>query len=391
MSGAAGGLGTASGHDLVIRAGRVICPGSGRDGPGAVAVEGGRIAAVASDFAGAADKELSFPDGVLLPGLIDLHAHPAKRSSVFGVDPDRWMLPTGVTTVLSQGDAGADNVGNFIEQTIGQSRTRVCLAINLSRIGESTSAGCFERLEDADAKACVPAVEQFREHVWGVAVNVSHFACGSTDPRVVLRRGLQVAEEARLPILFGMRRPGDWPLEEQLALLRSGDVVTYCFRREPHCIVEDGRVLPAVWDARRRGVQFDVGHGTASFDFAVAESAIGDGFLPDTISTDLQRRHLDEARLLDLPLVLSKLESAGMAEPDVLAAVTSAPAKVLRLGTEIGALTAGACADLVVLRRSAEPIELTDTRGGCRSARPWEAILTVRGGQLVSKRDTRRP
>ena len=88
-------------------------------------------------------------------------------------------------------------------------------------------------------------------------------------------------------MLFGNRwEPYDWPIEEQLDLLRSGDVLTYCFHTGPNGIVEDGRVIEAAWRARERGVLFDVGHGMASFDFPTVEAAIADGFLPDTISTD---------------------------------------------------------------------------------------------------------
>src|SRR4051794_36605804 len=84
--------GAPSPADLRVRAGRVVCPATGRDGPGAVAVRGGRI--VADD--GPARETLDFPDAVLLPGLVDLHAHPARGASKYGICPDRYMLPTGV-------------------------------------------------------------------------------------------------------------------------------------------------------------------------------------------------------------------------------------------------------------------------------------------------------
>ena len=272
-------------YDLIIEAGRVICPAQRLDGPSAIALRDGRIAAIGSGIQAAADETLRFPNAVLLPGLIDLHAHPACGGSVFGAEPDRWMLRRGTTTACSQGDAGADHIASYVATTIRASRTRVRLAINLSRVGESTQAGCFERLQDADVAACVAAIAEHRAYLWAVAVNVSQHACPTADPREVLRRGLEVASRTDLPLLFGMRRPEDWPLAEQLALLRAGDVVTYCFRRQPHCIVENGRVLTEVCEARDRGVLFDVGHGMASFDFEVAAAAIADGFCPDTIST----------------------------------------------------------------------------------------------------------
>lgn len=210
-------------YDLLIRAGRLVCPKSGLDAPGAVAVRGDRIVAIGREVAGHGTVSIDDPEAVLLPGLIDLHAHPAKSGSIFGVDPDQHLLAHGTTTVLSQGDAGADNCDAFIRETIDGSRTRVILAINLSSTSETGPGGCFERLDTINVSACVSAIERCRSHAWGIAVNTSHHCCGLTDPQEVLRRGLLVAEETGLPILYGMRRPEDWPLAEQLRRLRSGD------------------------------------------------------------------------------------------------------------------------------------------------------------------------
>ena len=63
----------------------------------------------------------------------------------------------------------------------------------------------------------------------------------------------------------------EWPLSDQMRLLRPGDILTYCFRQSAQGIVADGRVLDSVKEARQRGVLFDVGHGMTSFDFGVAE------------------------------------------------------------------------------------------------------------------------
>jgi predicted amidohydrolase len=66
----------------------------------------------------------------------------------------------------------------------------------------------------------------------------------------VLRRALAATERTGKPLLYGMRPPTGWPFAEQTELLLPGDVVTYCFRSEPHCIVEHGRVHPAIGTAR---------------------------------------------------------------------------------------------------------------------------------------------
>ena len=372
-------------HDLLIRAGRVVCPASGIDGPGAVAIRGDRIIEVGRDLTGNGPQVIDDPAAILLPGLIDLHAHPAKSGSMFGVDPVGHVLARGTTTVLSQGDAGASNFEAYLRDTIEPSRTEIVVAINLSSAGEVGPGGCCERLELIDVAACLSAVEKYRRHIWGIAVNVSHNCCGPTDPREVLRRGLSVAQETGLPLLYGMRRPEDWPLDDQLRHLRPGDVVTYCFRRTPHRIVQNGRVLDCVRAARERGILFDIGHGRGSFDFVTAETAIRDGFLPDTISTDLQRGHVGQTPIHDLPLVMSKLRAASMQERDVFAAVTSRPAAILGQSHEIGSLQVGSRADLTLLRWLGESASLVDVHGNERCGGRWEAIATIREGELMER------
>ncbi len=344
--------------------------------------------AVGSDVDGRSRQLISVPDTILLPGLIDLHAHPANSGSKFGINPDRDQLSRGTTTVLSQGDAGANNCEAYVRETIECSQTHVILAINLSSEGESGPDGCFEQLSVIDTAACVSAIEEFRRNIWGISVNTSHHCCGRTDPREVLRRGLLVAEQTGLPLLYGMRRPEDWPLAQQLRELRRGDVVTYCFRRTPHCIVQDGHVLDEIREARERGILFDVGHGRSSFDFGTAEVALQNGFTPDTISTDLQRGHLGQVPTHDLPLVMSKLRAAGMPEREIFRAVTARPAQILGLEDEIGTLRTGSRADLVLLRWTEPGEPLVDTHGNLRTTGRWNAVLTVRGGKLFNILDS---
>jgi dihydroorotase len=370
--------------DLLIRAGRVFCAATGFDGPGAVAVSGDRIIAVASELQLEARQTLAFPDGLLLPGLVDFHAHPDRGASRFGVDPDLHLLPFGTTTALSQGDAGAANWSEYRSGTLGTSRTRLRMALNLAAHGEATAGGgCLENLDAADVEACVTAVEQGGDAIWGIAVNTSIPTCGATDPREVLRRGLEAADRTGKPLLFGSRRAPDWPLVEQLPFLRPGDVVTYCFSPDPNGLLAGDRVRDEVWEARARGVRFDLGHGMGSFSFRVAEAAVRQGFYPDTISTDLYRRHLDQTPRHDLPRTMSKLLACGMPEREVFARATHVPALLLGLAGEVGTLALGTCADLAVLQWSASGAPLRDTLGETRPGGCWEPVLTVRGGVPV--------
>ena len=377
-------------YDLVIHAGRVLSPATGQDGAGAVALRGDRIAAVLDSVESAAltqdsaRQTLSFPDGILLPGLVDAHAHPALSGSKYGIDPDTHILPFGSTTVLSQGDAGARNWARYKEETIAGSRTRIYMALNLSASGESNEEGCFADLSDADVDACVATVMQDPAAIWGIAVNVGPNNCRENDPREVMARALTAAERTGKPLLIGQRRHDDWSLAEQFDLLRPGDVVTYCYHARGGSLVADGRVQNCVWNARERGVLFDFGHGMDSFNFDVAEAAIAAGFLPDTISSDVYARHVDSSPRHHLPLAMSKLRAAGMQEADIWPRVTSRPAALLGQEDELGVLTPGACADLAVLRWHDEPQALRDAAGNEYYGGVWEPVLTVRGGEIVS-------
>lgn len=357
--------------DLVVRAGRVFCPASGFDGPGAVAVSTGRIAMVQASLKCSAQKSFDFPDGLLLPGLVDFHAHPALGASKYGIHPDRYMLPTGVTTVLSQGDAGPWTWPAYRIDVVQGCKTRVKMALNLAGPGEARPLGCFTDPQEIDVAGCIATLRQKDEALWGLSINPSRFACGETDPKKVVRQGLEVASATGKPILYGPRQTADWPLAEQLAQLRPGDFVTYCFDPNRNVLGTDRKVLPAVREAQARGVLFDVGPGVGAFDVEAARAALDQGFAPDTISSDLYGGHLGRLPQHDLPRVLSNMIALGMDEKQAFGAVTRRPAEILGLANDVGRLTAGACADLVVLRK--DPGDGT-----------YRAILSVRAGEVVT-------
>lgn len=370
-------------YDLLIRAGRIVCTATGLDESGAVAIRGDRIVAAGGRVDGTARRALDFPTALMLPGLIDLHAHPAKSGSKYGVDPDLEFLPRGVTTVLSQGDAGAENWPAYRDETIAGSRTRVRLAIHLSRKGEPDGGPCFRDRDWIDLEACEQAVVAGGNLIWGLAANVSRASC-ALDPRDVLHSALVVARRTSRPLLYGMREPNDWPIADQLARLRAGDVVTYIFRDGQWSMIgDDGRVRPEVLEARRRGVLLDACHGMNSFSFRVAEAAFADGFYPDTISTDQYARHVGLRPPHDLPRTMSKFVAAGMPEHEVFARVGARPAAILGLAGEVGTLAAGSCADLTLLEMNRSAAVLADTCGETRPGGCWEASAVVRAGLIV--------
>ncbi|MCY3767569.1 MAG: amidohydrolase family protein [Gemmatimonadetes bacterium] len=371
-------------YDLLITAGRVFCADTGLDGPGAVAARGDRIVAAGPDVKGTAGLNLDYPDALLLPGLVDMHAHPARGGSRFGVDPDTHFLPRGVTTCLSQGDAGALNWQAYRQEVVHGCRTRVRLALHLSKTGESPPDHCFEHVENADVDLCVDTIAEAGEDIWGIAFNTVLEPRLAHDPREIMRRGVEAAERSGRPILYGPRFNIDFPLEEQLRFLRAGDLFTYTFSPRPDNIIAGGRVRRAVRDARDRGVLFDGCHGMQSFSFPHAEQAIAEGFYPDTISTDQYNAHAGADPPHHLPRTMSKYIAAGMPEAEVFPRATARPAELLGLKGEAGTLAPGACADIAVLRWNPDG-RLADVLGVERHAGSWEPLATVKSGELVDQ------
>src|SRR3954452_19454609 len=139
-----------------------------------------------------------------------------------------------------------------------------------------------------------------------------------------------------VPVAFGPKA-----IEDVLALMRPGDILTHCFTGLTMKIVDDdGRLYDFAERAWDSGVVIDIGHGTGSFAYATAEPLMAAGRRPDVISTDLHQLSIN-GPAYDLPTCLSKFLHLGMSLPEVIRAATSRPAGILGLGEEIGTLRPG--------------------------------------------------
>ena len=365
-------------YDLLIRGGRVIDPSQSLDRRADVAIRGGRIAAVRPDIpATAAAESIDARGFIVVPGLIDIHLH-ARDAEL----PPSEILSTGVTTMVDAGSKGADNVDQIV--TIARNApNRVRVLLNIGRLGNDPVRGEFsEGLEAADVGKARRAVEANREWIIGMKARLSKGVAGTRDLDV-LKLVLQVAGPLKLPLMVHI---GDTftPLPQLLALLRRGDIVTHAYVPVAGILDTDGRVLPQVKEARRRGVLFDFANGlNEHWAWDVAERAMAQGFLPDTISSDMTVAGRT-AQVLDLPNVLSKFLLLGMPLKDVLARVTSHAANTFRELNAFGTLRQGAPADVTVLEARDGVFEFVDNYQ--RSRQGKQRLVTravIFGGKRV--------
>jgi predicted amidohydrolase len=169
-------------------------------------------------------------------------------------------------------------------------------------------------------------------------------------------------------------------------ILRRGDIFCHAYHGTGQTILsENGDVLPAIREARERGILFDMSHGNTNFSNAVCQKALAQGFPPDIISTDMGVvRFYQGRRVRSLPFVMSKLLSFGMTMIDVVRCVTATPAKSMNMSGVIGTLGAGARADITIVKKVAREVHFEDTSGSsCSGNVLLLPQMTMLSGQSV--------
>lgn len=294
-------------------------------------------------------SDLQLLDGLVVPGLVDLHTHIGEGSNPFAIGTD-VLLGTGVTTGCSQGDVGHENIDSWILQTRPDApHARGLLAINLAPFGEKDGKSGLELVTSNTVQQTVEAAERFSDEVRMVSVNLSERSLGRAKARTMFQYALELRTRLSLPLMIGLAPEQILPLRKQLDGLIHGDVVTYCYRSTPWTLFPGGRAIDGLVEARERGVLFDVGHGKSSFDRQVAKVSIAAGFLPDTISSDIQAAITLPNNTINLVNVMQLVWECGAPLKRVLAASTITPSHVLGLTDGTGRTMVGARADLSFL------------------------------------------
>jgi dihydroorotase len=373
-------------YDLLIKGGKVIDPSQGLEAELDVAVRGGKIASVAPAIPeGQAGQVIRAQGKIVTPGLIDIHTHVFPYVGPYGIEPDPYCVRRGVTSVIDAGTSGAFTFPAFRRFIIERAATRIRALLHVVSIGmvagSTPNMGELEDLRYCVPKLAVETANQNRDLIVGFKIRFSEHYTGPNDLEG-MRRARAAADEAGLPIMIHIG--GSYtPLKEFLALMKKGDVVTHSFNSHPHGLLDaSGKLTPDVVEARGRGVLFDVGHGAGSFSFEVMEKCLGQGFAPDTISSDLYSANIN-GPVYDQLTTLSKFLVLGMSLHDLTARTTLNSARVFNFGAAIGTLKPGAEADVSVLDLKDGEFTFTDSDGKTRTGRQkLEAVTTVKGGKV---------
>ena len=377
-------------YDLLIQHGEVLDPAAGLRGQLDVAIAGGKIAAVAPSLpAQEARRTISARGLIVTPGLIDIHAHIFVNAHDMGGHTDHFCQASGVTTLCDAGSTGSATFAG-LRQVIDRSvRTRTRAFVNLSAIGivGTSRGGELSHFPYADPEGCARTIAENPDLAIGVKLRYGPGLVWeyTTEPVKMARR---TAAIAGVPLMIHIT-DSPIPLPEILAEMVPGDIITHCYHGRANGIMgqEKQFVMKEVVEAQRYGIIFDCAHGRNHFSFPMIEKALDQGFLPDTISTDLTFTSATRGPVWDLTTTMSKLLHFGMSLDDLVARATSAPAQIMGYEGTVGTLRPGANADIALLELRDGNFELKDSDGNTVTAkRRLIARMTLKDGRVWYER-----
>ncbi len=381
---------TAQEFDILIKNGHVIDPKNKVDQVMDVAIKDGKIAQVAANIPANSGKKVIDAKGLFVsPGLIDIHGHHffgtepnAYLSNSFtALPPDGFTFPNGVTTAVDVGGAGWRNFSLFKENVIDNSATRVLSFLNI--VGSGMKGGAIEQnTNDMDPKLTAIVAKQYPGHI--VGVKLAHYNGFDWTPT---ERAVEAGKLADIPVMidFGGSEP-ELSLETLfMQKLRPGDIFTHAYAhvkgRTP-IVGQNGKVEAFAWNAQKRGIIFDVGHGGGSFLFAQAVPAMKQGFKPNSISTDLHTGSMNGG-MKSIVNIMSKFINMDMPMNELVATVTWNPAQIIKR-TDLGHLSQGAVADIALLNLREGNFGYIDSQGKrMKGNKKLECELTLREGKVV--------
>ena len=377
--------------DLLVKGGDVLDPSQRLRGVRDIGIRNGVIEVVQADIpAERALRVISASGRLVTPGLIDLHAHTFPYGSAIGIPADELVPFQGTTTAVSAGDAGANNFAAYRRFIVASTRTRLYAFVHIANMGlAGFPVGELFLIDFAQIEPAARTVAENADIALGIKVRMSEnvIAQHGLEP---LKRAIKACEtsgtDAKIMChIGGVATPQ--LMSQILDLLRPRDILTHCYSGAPNIagqftnIVQDGKLLPAALEAKKRGVHFDVGHGGGSFDYTVAEQAMAQGALPDSISSDMHVFSGNTPGMPFLTWVMSKFLNMGLSLDEVVAMATVNPARAINRLPKLGTLQVGAPGDVTILEVVEGPVDFVDTRNNKRSGKVYvKPVQTIAGG-----------
>jgi dihydroorotase len=350
-----------------------------------VAISAGRIARIAANIPPSQARQVYDAKGkIVTPGLIDMHTHVYKHGITLNVDSDIVGVGSGVTTVLDCGSTGATSFLGFRKYVMETAATRIYALLNISSIGLIVLNEIYLDPRMIDTRAAIRTIAANRDRIMGIKVRVNGRRSDLSHDLEIMKAAREAADATGVPIMM------HWSVEpELLAMLKRGDVLTHPFN--PALPINSNvfgnevgpqadKVLPQILALKDRGIWTDGQLATTHHDWNVSEKAVKQGWFPDVISTDFSRAQ-DGITPASVLVPMSEFLHLGMPLDQVIAGVTSTPAKVMNFPEKVGTLEPGVTADVAVLELAQGSFEFADQMKQSRTLKQqFVAVATVKGG-----------
>ena len=354
------------------------------DNPIEVLVEGNKIKAIATHLDVSADKVLDLKNkSYVSAGWIDDHTHCYEKLSLYYDDPDKIGYTTGVITVIDAGSTGADNIGDFYQITRNK-KTNVLAMINISRTGilAQDELGDMTKIQFEPFQE---AVSKYPDFIVGMKARISKsVVAGNGIKPLIKAKEFQSQLSRNLPLMVhvGTNPP---TLSEIMSIMDKGDIMTHCFNGKTNGILNsDDSLKEFVKEGLAKGIIFDIGHGTDSYNFHTAEVATAEKVVPQSLSTDIYHSNREHGPVYNMATCIEKLMLLGYSLRDVIKMITENPAHNYHL-TSKGQLKSGKDADITVFNIEKGTKQLTDSNGNkLKTENLIKPTYSIVGGQLYS-------
>ena len=327
-----------------------------------------------------ADYEIDLQNSSYISaGWIDDHVHCYEKLSLYYDDPDKVGYLTGVTTVIDAGSTGADNIEDFYQIT-RQKKTNVFAMINISRTGilAQNELADMTKVEYAPLQKMI---DQYPEFIVGIKARISKSVVVDNGIKPLIKAKIfQKLLTQHLPLMVhvGTNPP---TLSEIMDVLEKGDIITHCFNGKANGILnENGRVEEFVKAGLAKGIIFDIGHGSESFNLKTAQQATIENIFAQSLSTDIYHHNRELGPVYDMATCIEKMLYLGFDLKQIIPMITTVPAHNFNL--DKGELLVGKDADLTIFDVKNQTKELIDSDGNkFQTNTVVEPLYSIIGGQ----------
>ena len=355
----------------LIKNGTILSVLDGSEKKADILVESGIVKKIGADIVPDPDTEVIDAAGLTITtGWVDAHCHTGvvvnEVGPGIGMNPYDTVLTQGITYVIEPGTAGPGNYQKYREDLLYRTDLRYASYLNMGKWGINMDRKDTEGPEDVDEALVEEVFEKYRGEFLGLKIRIDTKFC--FDSAYMLEHTRKLADKLGTGMLVHAPRC-DKSIEYVLSYLKKGDVLTHVLAGHTpvmKAVDENGKLKPCIAEASARGVLFDLGHGTNSFCYDVAEDCWKGGFFPDTVSTDLWVKNY-HGPCYNMATVLSKLRGVTkLPWLELLRKVTVAPVTLNGLKGKSLEIKEGELADMVAFSVDPGKYEYKDSFNAAR-------------------------